>query len=249
MWAVRTLSALGVPTTLYGVFNSISLITASVSRSPKSRRKLLVSNVGTCVALANAVLRERPLTHRVVTVTGGGIREPKNVLAPIGVTYREVIEFCGGMTEDAERVVAGGPMMGFTLGFLDVPVTKGTSGVTVLTRKAYGGAYVVMSSKHLRGDINYAWPTAEVAVMGPEGAVNIIFRKEIAAADNPDAERERLVQEYREQFANPYAAAARGYVDDVIEPEETRPRVIEALKMLQNKRDMNPQKKHGNIPL
>ncbi len=96
---------------------------------------VVVSNVGTCVALANAVLRERPLTHRVITVTGGGIREPKNVLAPIGVTYREIIEFCGGMTEDAERVVAGGPMMGFTLGFLDVPVTKGTSGITVLTRR------------------------------------------------------------------------------------------------------------------
>jgi electron transport complex protein RnfC len=96
---------------------------------------VVVSNVGTCVALANAVLRQRPLTHRVVSVTGRGIREPKNVLAPIGVTYREVIEFCGGMTEDAERVVAGGPMMGFTLGFLDVPVTKGTSGITVLTRR------------------------------------------------------------------------------------------------------------------
>ncbi|MBE9507040.1 MAG: methylmalonyl-CoA carboxyltransferase, partial [Chloroflexi bacterium] len=118
-----------------------------------------------------------------------------------------------------------------------------------ITRKAYGGAYVVMSSKHLRGDINYTWPTAEIAVMGPEGAVNVVFRKEITAAKDPDAERERLVQEYREQLANPYVAAARGYIDDVIEPQETRPRIIEALKMLQHKRDANPPKKHGNIPL
>jgi acetyl-CoA carboxylase carboxyltransferase component len=121
--------------------------------------------------------------------------------------------------------------------------------VTVITRKAYGGAYIVMSSKHLRGDVNYAWPTAEIAVMGPEGAVNVVFRKEVAEADDPDAKRQELVEEYREEFANPYVAAARGYIDDVIEPAETRPRIIEALKMLQNKRDTNPPKKHGNIPL
>jgi propionyl-CoA carboxylase beta chain len=121
--------------------------------------------------------------------------------------------------------------------------------VTVITRKAYGGAYIVMSSKHLRGDINYAWPTAEIAVMGPEGAVNVVFRKEVAEADDPEAKRQELVEEYREEFANPYVAAARGYIDDVIEPAETRPRIIEALKMLQNKRDTNPPKKHGNIPL
>jgi len=121
--------------------------------------------------------------------------------------------------------------------------------VTVITRKAYGGAYIVMSSKHLRGDINYAWPTAEIAVMGPEGAVNVVFRKEVAEADDPEAKRRELVEEYREEFANPYVAAARGYVDDVIEPAETRPRIIEALRMLQNKRDTNPPKKHGNIPL
>jgi propionyl-CoA carboxylase beta chain len=106
-----------------------------------------------------------------------------------------------------------------------------------------------MSSKHIRGDISYAWPTAEIAVMGPDGAVNIVFRREIAAAEDPEAERARLAQEYREQFANPYVAAARGYVDDVIEPQETRPRLIEALQMLRNKRDANPPKKHGNIPL
>ncbi|MFO3797959.1 MAG: carboxyl transferase domain-containing protein, partial [Anaerolineales bacterium] len=117
------------------------------------------------------------------------------------------------------------------------------------TRKAYGGAYDVMSSKHIRGDFNIAWPTAEIAVMGPEGAVNIIFRRELEKAENPEQRRTELVAEYREKFANPYIAAARGYLDDVIEPRETRPRLINALEMLQNKRDTNPPKKHGNIPL
>jgi propionyl-CoA carboxylase beta chain len=121
--------------------------------------------------------------------------------------------------------------------------------LTVITRKGYGGAYDVMSSKHIRGDYNVAWPCAEIAVMGPEGAVNIIFRKEIAEAKDPSTKRAELVQMYREKFANPYVAAGRGYLDDVIEPRETRPRLIEALRMLQNKRDTNPPKKHGNIPL
>ncbi|MBI4234543.1 MAG: methylmalonyl-CoA carboxyltransferase, partial [Chloroflexi bacterium] len=121
--------------------------------------------------------------------------------------------------------------------------------VSVLTRKAYGGAYIVMSSKHLRGDVNYAWPTAEIAVMGPEGAVNIIYRDALAKAENPKEVRERLIQEYKDRFANPYVAAARGYIDDVIDPAETRPRIIRALEMLQNKRDSLPPKKHGNIPL
>jgi propionyl-CoA carboxylase beta chain len=106
-----------------------------------------------------------------------------------------------------------------------------------------------MSSKHIRGDVSYAWPSAEIAVMGPDGAVNIILRKEIAAAEDPQAEAERLGQDYREKFAHPYIAASRGYIDDIIEPRETRPRLIEALEMLQNKRDHNPPKKHGNIPL
>jgi propionyl-CoA carboxylase beta chain len=121
--------------------------------------------------------------------------------------------------------------------------------LTVITRKAYGGAYDVMSSKHIRGDFNVAWPSAEIAVMGPEGAVNIIFRKEIAEAKDQAGKRAELVQMYRDKFANPYVAASRGYLDDVIEPRETRPRLIEALGMLQNKRDSNPPKKHGNIPL
>jgi len=116
-------------------------------------------------------------------------------------------------------------------------------------RKAYGGAYCVMSSKHMRGDINLAWPTGELAVMGPEGAVNIVFRREIMSSSNPEETRTRLVAEYREKFANPYVAASRGFLDAVIEPHETRPRLINALDMLQNKRDSNPAKKHGNIPL
>jgi propionyl-CoA carboxylase beta chain len=106
-----------------------------------------------------------------------------------------------------------------------------------------------MSSKHIRGDINLAWPSAEIAVMGPDGAVNIVFRREIAESPQPDETRARLVADYREKFANPYVAAARGYVDAIIEPHETRPRLINALEMLQNKRDANPAKKHGNIPL
>ena len=119
----------------------------------------------------------------------------------------------------------------------------------MITRKAYGGAYDVMSSKHVRGDLNFAWPTAEIAVMGVEGAVNIIFRERIAGASDPDAERATLVGEYEARFANPYVAAARGYVDEVILPSETRARVVDALTMLQGKRQAVPARKHGNIPL
>ena len=119
----------------------------------------------------------------------------------------------------------------------------------MITRKAYGGAYDVMSSKHVRGDMNFAWPSAEIAVMGAEGAVNIIFKDQIAEAEDPAAERARLVSQYETEFANPYVAAARGYIDDVILPSETRPRLIAALTMLKDKRDTNPRKKHGSIPL
>jgi acetyl-CoA carboxylase carboxyltransferase component len=121
--------------------------------------------------------------------------------------------------------------------------------ITVVTRKAYGGAYCVMNSKHIRSDLNLAWPTARIAVMGSEGAVNIIFRREIGEADDPVERKTQLLEEYRERFANPYVAAQRGYIDDIIEPRETRPRLINALNMLQNKRDHNPPKKHGNMPL
>jgi propionyl-CoA carboxylase beta chain len=121
--------------------------------------------------------------------------------------------------------------------------------LTVITRKAYGGAYDVMSSKHIRGDLNLAWPTAEIAVMGPEGAIDIIFRKELAEAADPEARRRELVAEYRAQFATPYVAAARGYVDDVIAPHQTRGRLVAALEVLCRKRATNPRRKHGNIPL
>jgi acetyl-CoA carboxylase carboxyltransferase component len=121
--------------------------------------------------------------------------------------------------------------------------------ITVITRKAYGGAYDVMGSKHSGGDINYAWPTAEIAVMGPEGAINIIFRKEIAGAKDAKEKRAELVREYREKFSNPYIAAQKAYIDDVIEPAHTRPRLISALEMLITKREQRPSKKHANIPL
>ena len=159
------------------------------------------------------------------------------------VTFIDSPGFLPGVDQEHRGIIRHGAKVLYAYSEATVPK------VSVITRKAYGGAYVVMSSKFLGTDVNYAWPSAEIAVMGPEGAVNVVFRKEIAAAEDSDAERQRLVQEYRDEFANPYVAAARGYVDDVIEPQETRPRIIEALKMLQHKRDANPPKKHGNIPL
>ncbi|MFQ6015303.1 MAG: acyl-CoA carboxylase subunit beta [Anaerolineae bacterium] len=159
------------------------------------------------------------------------------------ITFEDVPGFLPGVGQEHGGIIRHGAKLLYA--YCEATVPK----ITVITRKAYGGAYDVMSSKHVRGDINYAWPTAEIAVMGPEGAVNIIFRKEIAEAEDPEAERARLVAEYRAKFANPYIAAARGYIDDVIEPRETRPKLISALEMLQNKRDSNPPKKHGNIPL
>jgi propionyl-CoA carboxylase beta chain len=121
--------------------------------------------------------------------------------------------------------------------------------ITVITRKAYGGAYCVMASKHIRTDFNYAYPTAEIAVMGPEGAVNILYRRELAAAEDPVATRAQLVAEFRAKLANPFIAAARGFVDEIIAPRQTRPKLIAALASCDNKRDKNPPKKHGNIPL
>ena len=159
------------------------------------------------------------------------------------ITFVDVPGFLPGVDQEHNGIILNGAKLLWA--YCEATVPK----ITIITRKAYGGAYDVMSSKHIRGDISYAWPTSEIAVMGPEGAVSIIFRKEIASAEDPDAERERLVEAYREQFANPYVAAGRGYVDDVIEPQQTRPRIIEALRMLEKKRDSNPPKKHGNIPL
>jgi propionyl-CoA carboxylase beta chain len=121
--------------------------------------------------------------------------------------------------------------------------------LTVITRKAYGGAYCVMASKHIRTDVNFAYPTAEIAVMGPEGAVNVIYRRELAAAKDIEKQRQERVAEFREKFANPYIAAEHGFIDEVIEPKYTRRKLITALRMLDTKRDTNPPKKHGNIPL
>ncbi|CAN5505297.1 acyl-CoA carboxylase subunit beta [soil metagenome] len=159
------------------------------------------------------------------------------------LTFEDVPGFLPGVGQEHGGIIKHGAKLLFA--YCEATVPK----VTVITRKAYGGAYDVMSSKHIRGDINYAWPTAEIAVMGAKGAVEILYRREIAAAENPEALAEAKQEEYRERFANPFAAAARGYVDDVIDPRETRARVISALDMLQNKRDSNPPKKHDNIPL
>lgn len=159
------------------------------------------------------------------------------------ITFEDVPGFLPGTVQEHGGIIRSGAKLLYAYSEATVPK------LTVITRKAYGGAYDVMSSKHIRGDLNLAWPTAEIAVMGPDGAVNIIFRKELAEADDPIAKKAELVAEYREKFANPYVAASRGFIDDVIEPRETRPRLINALEMLQNKRDHNPPKKHGNIPL
>jgi propionyl-CoA carboxylase beta chain len=159
------------------------------------------------------------------------------------ITFVDVPGFLPGTAQEHGGIIRSGAKLLYA--YCEATVPK----ITVITRKAYGGAYDVMSSKHVRGDVNLAWPSAEIAVMGPEGAVNIIFRKEIAKAKDPDKKREELVADYREKFANPYIAASRGYIDDVIEPWETRPRLINALEMLSNKRDSNPPKKHGCIPL
>jgi len=159
------------------------------------------------------------------------------------VTFCDTPGFMPGVAQEHGGIIRHGAKMLYAYSEATVPK------LAVITRKAYGGAYIVMSSKSLRTDINYAWPSAEIAVLGPEGAVNIVARKEIQAAADPEARRTELVQEYRDRFADPYVAAAQGYLDDVIEPRETRPRLIKALKMLQNKQATNPPKKHGNIPL
>ncbi len=159
------------------------------------------------------------------------------------VVFEDVPGFLPGTAQEYGGVIRRGAKLLYA--FSEATVPK----VTVITRKAYGGAYVVMNSKHLRADASFAWPTAEIAVMGSEGAVNVIFRKDIAKADDPDARRQELIAAYEEQFGNPYFAAERGYIDDVIEPAETRPRLIRTLHMLKSKREQVPPRKHGNIPL
>lgn len=159
------------------------------------------------------------------------------------VTFVDVPGFLPGTSQEYNGIIRNGAKMLYAYCEANVPK------LTVITRKAYGGAYDVMCSKHIRADYNFAWPTAEIAVMGAEGAVNIIFRKELADHPNPQQKRAELVELYREKFASPYISAERGYVDDVIEPMETRPRLIEALEICANKREARPAKKHGNIPL
>ena len=159
------------------------------------------------------------------------------------ITLVDVPGFMPGTAQEQGGIIRHGAKMLYA--YTEATVPK----ITIILRKAYGGAYIVMGSKELRCDVNLAWPTAEIAVMGPDGAVNVIARRDIAAADDPDAKRQELVADYRDQFANPYVAANRGYIDDVIDPRDTRARVIDALEMLANKVDDTPAKKHGNIPL
>jgi propionyl-CoA carboxylase beta chain len=159
------------------------------------------------------------------------------------VTFVDVPGFLPGTDQEWRGIIRHGAKLLYA--YCEATVPK----LAVITRKAYGGAYDVMSSKHIRADFNFAWPTAEVAVMGPEGAVNIVFRKELEEADDPDARRQELIADYRDQFANPYVAAERGYVDDVIEPRRTRPVLIDALQTSLTKREPRPRRKHGNIPL
>jgi propionyl-CoA carboxylase beta chain len=159
------------------------------------------------------------------------------------VTFEDVPGFLPGLAQEHGGIIKHGAKLLFA--YCEATVPK----LTVITRKAYGGAYDVMSSKHIRGDYNVAWPTAELAVMGPKGAVEILFRREIAESSDPQRATEAKIAEYREKFAHPYIAAGRGYLDDIIDPRETRPRLIDALDTLRTKRDRNPPKKHGNIPL
>jgi len=159
------------------------------------------------------------------------------------VTFEDVPGFLPGTDQEFGGIIRHGAKLLYAYAEATVPK------ITVITRKAYGGAYCVMGSKHLRTDINFAYPTAEIAVMGAEGAVNIVYRREIQQSTSPEAARAQKVAEFKERFANPFVAAERGYIDDVIEPRETRPRLIKALRLLENKVDTMPRKKHGNIPL
>ena len=159
------------------------------------------------------------------------------------VTFVDVPGFLPGTAQEWGGIIRHGAKLLYA--FAEATVPK----LTVITRKAYGGAYDVMSSKHIRADFNFAWPTAEVAVMGPEGAVNIVFRRELEDEADGDTRRAELIAEYKERFANPYTAAERGYVDDVIEPRRTRPVLIDALETSLTKRERRPPRKHGNIPL
>jgi propionyl-CoA carboxylase beta chain len=159
------------------------------------------------------------------------------------ITFEDVPGFLPGVQQEHGGIIRHGAKLLFA--FAEATVPK----ITLITRKAYGGAYCVMASKHIRADVNFAYPTAEIAVMGAEGAVGVLYRREIAQAESPELESRRHADEFREKFASPYVAAERGFIDEVIEPKFTRPKLIRALEMLDTKRDQNPPKKHGNIPL
>jgi propionyl-CoA carboxylase beta chain len=164
------------------------------------------------------------------------------------ITFEDVPGFLPGVQQEHGGIITHGAKLLYA--FAEATVPK----ITVITRKAYGGAYCVMASKHIRADVNYAWPTAEIAVMGAEGAASIVYRRELDAAAKQGEEaaakvRSEKVEDFRDRFANPYVAAERGYVDAVIRPRDTRKKIIQALEMLDTKRDSNPKKKHGNIPL
>jgi propionyl-CoA carboxylase beta chain len=159
------------------------------------------------------------------------------------VSFVDVPGFLPGMAQEHGGIIRHGAKLLYA--YCEATVPK----LTVITRKAYGGAYDVMSSKHIRGDLNLAWPSAEIAVMGPKGAVEILYKDDIAQSPDPESTLRRHIDEYTQTFANPYKAAARGFIDDVIDPRDTRPRLIDGLRMLATKRDRNPGKKHGNIPL
>ena len=159
------------------------------------------------------------------------------------LVFEDVPGFLPGTDQEHRGIIKHGAKLLYAYAEATVPK------ITLITRKSYGGAYCVMGSKQIRTDFNFAWPTAEIAVMGPEGAVNILFKRELQAASDPEALRRAKVEEFRDKFANPYVAAERGYVDEVIEPRHTRPRLIAALEILHTKRDSNPPRKHGNIPL
>jgi acetyl-CoA carboxylase carboxyltransferase component len=159
------------------------------------------------------------------------------------VTLVDTPGFLPGTEQEHNGIIRHGAKMIYAYAEATVPK------VTIILRKAYGGAYIVMSSKHLRSDLNYAWPNAEIAVMGPEGAVSIVFRKDIETASDPAAARAEKTRQYRQELANPYIAASRGYLDDVIQPEESRARLVAALESLREKRQQTPSRKHGNIPL
>src|SRR5699024_5121510 len=159
------------------------------------------------------------------------------------ITFEDVSGFFPGIKQEHGGIIRHGAKILYAYSEATVPK------ITVILRKAYGGAYVALNSKAIGADVVFAWPNAEIAVMGPEGAANIIFAKEIALSDNPEQTRQTKIDEYREKFANPYVAAAHGMVDDVIDPRETRIKLIQALDMMKNKKEDRPKKKHGNIPL